>query len=45
MPIFMDELNPPQIFYVMVSRVIFVVEVASGDPRGRSQPKEIFSSH
>ena len=28
MQIFMDELNPPQIFYVMVSRVIFVVEVA-----------------
>ena len=28
MPIFMDEFNPPQIFYVRFMRVIFVVEVA-----------------
>jgi hypothetical protein len=27
MPIFMDEFNPPQIFYVRFMRVIFVVEV------------------
>ena len=41
MPIFMDEFNPPQIFYVVVDvSVIFVVEVRSGATWIKASKKE-----